>query len=194
MALKTAVILGSVRTGRQGAKAGKFIENALKKRGWEIEMIDPKELDLPLINKIYADYPKGKAPKKLEKLAKIFRDTDAFVIVSPEYNHSIPPALSNLIDHFFDEYFWRPSGIVCYSTGDFGGVRAAMQLRVLLADVGMTSIPMLLPIPKIQEALDDNGVPKDKEAFERRVNKFLGQLEWYAKAMKEARKKGTPEI
>ena len=52
-----------------------------------------------------------------------------FAIVSGEYNHGIPPGLKNLLDHFLEEYFFRPSAIVCYSAGQFGGVRAAMQLR-----------------------------------------------------------------
>ena len=51
----------------------------------------------------------------------LFRRADAFVIVTAEYNHSIPPALSNTLDHFLEEYFWRPSAIVCYSAGAFGG-------------------------------------------------------------------------
>ena len=76
---------------------------------------------------MYKEYEKGQAPEILERLATRIRAADAFIIVSGEYNHSIPPALSNLLDHFLEEYFWRPSAIVCYSAGAFGGVRAAMQ-------------------------------------------------------------------
>ena len=79
----------------------------------------------------------------------------AYVIVSGSYNHSIPPPLSNLLDHFLEEYFFKPSAIMCYSAGAFGGVRAAMQLRAMLAEMGMSSIPSLLPFPKAQEMLDE---------------------------------------
>ena len=81
----------------------------------------------------------------LERLAGLIKAADGFIIVSGEYNHSIPPALSNLLDHFLEEYFWRPSAIVCYSAGPFGGVRAAMQLRAMLCELGTPSIPSLLP-------------------------------------------------
>src|SRR3546814_18651840 len=76
-------------------------------------------------------------------LATLYRRADGFLIVSAEYNHGIPPALKNLLDHFLEEYFWRPSAIACYSAGQFGGVRAAMQLRSTLAELGMPSIPRL---------------------------------------------------
>ena len=90
-------------------------------------------------------YPKGQAPDILERLADLFRRGDAFVIVSAEYNHGISPGLSNTLDHFLEEYFWRPSPIVCYSGERFGGVRAAMQLRAILNELGMPSTLSLLP-------------------------------------------------
>jgi NAD(P)H-dependent FMN reductase len=99
--------------------------------------------------------------------------------------------LSNLLDHFLEEYFFRPSAIVCYSAGSFGGVRAAMQLRTMLCELGMPSISSLFPIPRIQDAFDDHGVPRDP-ATDRRFARFAAELEWYAQALVEARKQGTP--
>ncbi len=126
-ALELSVIYGSVRPHRQGIKAARFLVEACRSRGHQATLIDPLEQQLPLLGKMYKEYARGQAPETLEKLAALFRASDAFIIVSGEYNHSIPPALSNLLDHFLEEYFWRPSGIVCYSAGAFGGVRAAMQ-------------------------------------------------------------------
>src|SRR5437870_10174657 len=102
---------------------------------------------------MYKEYPPGTAPGDLERLATIIKAADAYVVVSAEYNHSVPPALSNLLDHFLEEYFFKPSAIVCYSAGGYGGVRAAMQLRAMLAEMGMSSIPSILPFPKAQEML-----------------------------------------
>jgi NAD(P)H-dependent FMN reductase len=113
------------------------------------------------------------------------------VIVSGEYNNGIPPALKNLLDYFLEEYFWRPSAIVCYSAGAFGGVRAAIQLRAMLCELGTPSIPSLLPIPAVQDAFDDEGQPKD-ESYHRRAGRFLDELEWYAHALKAARQGGVP--
>lgn len=190
MALKIVVIYGSVRSERQGIKAAYFIVNALKERKHDVILVDPKEYDLPLLDKMYKEYEKGKAPEVLEKLAKIFGEADAFVVVTAEYNHSPPPALVNLLDHFMEEYFFRPSAIVSYSGGGFGGVRAASHLRDMLGELGMSAIPSSFPISKVQE-FSDNGEPSDK-GYNERVKKFLDELEWYAEALKEARKKGVP--
>ena len=77
------------------------------------------------------------------------------------------------------------------SAGGFGGVRAAMQLRAMLAELGMPSIPSLLPIPKVQDAFDDEGRPRD-ESYSRRAARFFDELEWYARALKAARAAGVP--
>ena len=146
MSLTIPIILGTVREGRQGLRAARFLMRRLTEAGHEAPLVDPAELQLPLLQRMYKEYPAGEAPEPLERLAQLYRRADAFVVVSAEYNHSIPPALSNTLDHFLEEYFWRPSGIVCYSAGRYGGVRAAMQLRAMLGELGTPSIPSLLPI------------------------------------------------
>ncbi len=190
MPLNIAVIYGSVRTGRQGIKAARFVERQLRERGHELTLVDPMVIKLPLLDRMYKEYPKGEAPESLERLATLFRGSDAFVIVTGEYNHSIPPALSNLLDHFLQEYHYRPSGIVSYSAGGFGGVRAAMQMRAMLGELGMPSIPSTFPVPKVGEFADD-GTPPDP-AFEKRFGRFATELEWYAEALKAQRAKGVP--
>ena len=130
-------------------------------------------------------------PEPLEELAEIYRQADGFLVVSGEYNHGIPPALKNLLDHFLEEYFWRPSGIVCYSAGAFGGVRAAMQLRMTLAELGMSSVPSILPLPRISQAIDEDGVAIEP-LVGRSANRFLDEFIWYAGALQHARATGTP--
>ena len=191
MGLKIAVLLGSVRSDRQGIKAARFVDRSLMARGHEITVVDPVALQLPLLDRMYKEYPDGTAPAVLEQLASLYRATDAFVVVSGEYNHSIPPALSNLLDHFLEEYFFRPSAIVCYSAGSFGGVRAAMQLRAMLCELGMPSISSLFPIPKVHEAIAEDGSPLDA-SWDRRFARFADELEWYADALREGRLKGVP--
>jgi NAD(P)H-dependent FMN reductase len=191
MGLKSVVLVGSVRSDRQGIKAAKFVERALTTRGHDVTVVDPVALRLPLLDRMFKEYPKGQAPEPLESLAALYRSADAFVVVSGEYNHSIPPALSNLLDYFIEEYLWRPSAIVCYSAGAFGGVRAAMQLRAMLCELGMPSISSLFPIPKIQDAFDDAGHPLDA-SIERRFSRFASELEWYATALRDGRAKGVP--
>jgi NAD(P)H-dependent FMN reductase len=191
MPLDVLIFYGSVRRDRQGIRAARFILEACRARGHGATLVDPLEERLPLLDRMYKEYAPGEAPEVLQRLAGRITAADAFLIVSGEYNHSIPPALSNLLDHFLEEYFWRPSAIVCYSGGAFGGVRAAMQLRAMLCELGTPSIPSLLPVPRVQEAFDEDGKPRD-EAYHRRAARFLDELEWYANALKAARGAGVP--
>jgi NAD(P)H-dependent FMN reductase len=191
MGLNIVVLVGSVRSARQGIKAAKFVQRSLGGRQHAVTLVDPLELRLPLLDRMYKEYPPGEAPAALASLAALYRSADAFVVVSGEYNHSIPPAMGNLLDHFLEEYFWRPSAIVCYSAGAFAGVRAAMQLRAMLCELGMPSIPSLFPIPHVQNAFDADGQPSDP-AYERRFTRFASELEWYAEACRDRRAKGVP--
>lgn len=189
--MQVPVIFGSVRVERQGIKAARFVTQELTRRGCTATLIDPLEYRLPLLEMQYSDYPAGQAPELLEKLASLYRAADGFAIVSAEYNHGIPPALKNLLDYFLEEYFWRPSAIICYSGGRFGGVRAAMALRMTLSELGMPSIPSLLPIPNIAEAFTEAGEPTDPR-FRDRHARFFDEFMWYMEAFSEQRHKGVP--
>jgi NAD(P)H-dependent FMN reductase len=185
-----AVLYGSVRTERQGIRVARYMMSELFGRGHRATLVDPMVYRLPLLDRMYKEY-KGNAPAPLEELATLYRRVDGFVIVSGEYNHGIPPALKNLLDHFLEEYFWRPSAIVCYSAGGFGGVRAAMQLRMVLAELGMPSISSILPFGRVSAAFSEDGVPQD-EAILPRTRRFLDEFEWYARALAAERAKGAP--
>jgi NAD(P)H-dependent FMN reductase len=189
--LDLLVIYSSVRHHRQGIKAAHFILRECAARGHNATLVDPAEARLPMLDMMYKEFEPGQAPEVLTRIAGQLKAADAFIIVSGEYNHSIPPALSNLLDHFQEEYFWKPSAIVCYSAGAFGGVRAAIQLRAMLCELGTPSIPSLLPIPAVQDAFDHEGRPNDA-AYHRRAARFLDELEWYASALKTARQNGVP--
>jgi NAD(P)H-dependent FMN reductase len=186
------VIYGSVRTERQGIKAARFIVHELERRGNDAVLVDPLEKRLPLLDRMYKEFPKGQAPPPLEELADLFRRADGFAIVSGEYNNGIPPALKNLLDYFLEEYFWRPAGIVCYSGGRWGGVRAAMQLRMSLAEMGMVTIPSILPTAFVGSAFTDDGTPTDPNTVEYSAQ-FFEEFAWYMDALRERRKGGTPK-
>jgi NAD(P)H-dependent FMN reductase len=192
-----AVLVGSVRSERMGDRAAKWVTAELEKRGHEVVLVDAAVLKLPMLDKMWKEIKKDMSSKyeklreKLAPLAKLYARVDGFCVVSAEYNHSIPPGLTNLIDHFLEEYYFRPSAIVCYSAGPYGGVRAAMQLRALLAEVGMPSIPSLQPIPSIGSALSEDGVALTQELAEK-SGEFFDEFEWYMRAMKAERAKGVP--
>jgi NAD(P)H-dependent FMN reductase len=185
--MKIAVLYGSVRERRQGIKAARFITIKLKERGHDATLIDPLEYPLPFLDRRYKDYGEGEAPLAMRKIAEMLDSADGFVIVSGEYNHGIPPVLKNMLDHYQEEYQRKPASIVSYSSGMFGGVRAMVHLRAVLGELGMAVCPSTLPVPKVQDSFDEGGKALD-EAYERRVKKFLDEFEWYAKALKVARK------
>jgi len=189
--MKFVAIYGSVRSARQGIKGARFVVRKLEERGHRVTLVDPLEHRLPLLDKMYKEYEPGEAPGPMEKLAALYREADGFVVVCGEYNHSVPPALSNLLDHFMSEYFWRPAGIACYSAGPFGGVRAAVQLRALLGEIGLITIPSIFPMSRVGKSFDEDGNALD-EAYDDRVGKFLDELEWYAEALAARRQRGTP--
>jgi NAD(P)H-dependent FMN reductase len=195
--MMVAVLLGSVRNDRMGSRAAKWVVAELEKRGHDAVLVDAAELKLPLLVKMWKEINKD-PPAKYEKLreklapvAKLYGRADGFCVVSAEYNHSIPPGLTNLLDYFLEEYFFRPSAIVCYSSTPYGGVRAAMQLRALLPEVGMPTIPSLQPIPSIGNSLSEDGIALTQELAEK-SGKFFDEFDWYMRAMKAERARGVP--
>ena len=104
-----AVLLGSVRSGRMGERAAKWAMAQLAARGHEAMLVDAAELELPLLDKMWKeiknDPPAGytQLHSKLLPLAKLYERVDGYCVVSAEYNHSAPPALTNLIDYFLEE-------------------------------------------------------------------------------------------
>lgn len=189
--LTIPILFGSVRHDRAGTRACRWIMREIAARGHEPVLIDAAAIGLPLLDRMYKEFAPGAAPAPLDDLAELYRRADGFLIVSGEYNHAAPAALKNLLDIFLEEYFWRPSGIVCYSAGQFGGVRAAMQLRMTLAELGMSSVPSLLPVPRIAEAIDQDGnalVP----GLDASRDRFLDEFLWYAETLAAGRAAGVP--
>jgi len=186
MSIKTAVIYGSARSSRQGIKAARFLINKLQDRGHAVTLIDTQEHELPLLDRMYKEYDANSAPEAMTAVANALDAADGFVVISAEYNHSVPAALKNLLDHFQSEYLYKPSAIVTYSAGPFGGVRALVNMRAILAELGTPSIPSAFPVSGVQNAFDDDGNALD-DTYDKRVVKFLDEYEWYANAMRNAR-------
>jgi len=189
-------MLGSVRSDRMGERVARWVVRQLQARGHEPLLVDPAELKLPILDRMWKEVRNAPPPHSelytsLKSLADLYGRADGFCIVSGEYNHSIPPALSNLLDYFLEEYFWRPSAIVCYSATPFGGVRAAMQLRAMLAELGMPSIPSIQPIPAVGSALTSDGLALTQHLAER-TERFFDEFEWYMRAFQTERRKGVP--
>jgi len=185
MSLKIAVIYGSVRRDRQGIKAARFIVRKLTERGHEVTLVDAKEHPLPLLDFRYKEYAPGEAPAPMQAIHDMLEAADAFILVSGEYNHGIPPGLKNLLDHFLPEFYRKAAGIVSYSAGSFAGARVHAGLREVLANFGAPVLPATLLVSSVQNAFDEDGNALDA-AYEGRADKFLDEYEWFANALKNA--------
>jgi len=186
-----AVIYGSVRSKRQGIKAARFVCRQLEQRDHEVTLIDPLEYKLPLLDLRFREYEEDDAPLDMQRISSAIRGSDALVFVTGEYNHGVPPAMKNIIDHFGPDYKWRVAAIASYSAGNFGGIRAAIALRTVLAAVGLLTLPTTFPMSKVQDSFSASGEALES-AYETRIQGFLDGLEWYAKAIATAREKGVP--
>ena len=191
MNITVSLIYGSVRSNRRGIKAAQYLDKKLKEREINVHFIDPLEYKLPLLDKMYKEYETGTAPDAMEKLAKIFNNSDGFLIVTGEYNHSVPPALKNLLDHFQREYYFKPSAIASYSVGSFGGARAAVHLREIVAELGMPAISSVLYFPDIRNIFNEDLTPKNDKLSDS-THRFLNEFEWYINALKLQRESGVP--
>jgi NAD(P)H-dependent FMN reductase len=150
------VFYGSYRSDRMGIRLAEFLVERLRRRGDAVELIDAKAVNLPMLDRMYKEYPPGKAPEQLQLLAGKIRDADGFVFVTGEYNWGMQPGLKNLTDHFLEEWFWRPAAIASYSAGRFSGARAAAAWHGTLSEMGMVVVSSTIAVGPIAQTLDAN--------------------------------------
>ena len=188
------VFYGSYRRDRQGIKLARWLVQAINDRGDLAELIDAREVNLPMLDRMYKEYPKGEAPAAMEELATKIRTADGFLFVTGEYNWGPQPGLKNLTDHFLEEWFWRPAAIACYSAGPWSGVRAMMGWRDILGEMGMAVISSILPVGRIGGAFDADGKPTgdDGARLEKSFPRFADDLDWWIDAAKVQRAAKAP--
>src|SRR5215217_9398299 len=184
MSNRILVFYGSYRSERSGIRLAQYVVERLRHRGDDVELIDGKAINLPMLDRMYKEYPKGEAPEPLEGLARKIRDADGFVFVTGEYNWGVQPGLKNLTDHFLEEWFWRPAAVVSYSAGRFAGVRAAIAWHGTLSEMGMVVISSTIAVGPIAQTLSAEGKPTGEggKALERSFPRFADDLTWWMEA------------
>jgi len=187
------VFYGSYRSDRMGIRLAQFVVEGLRGRGEDVELIDARAVGLPMLDRMYKEYPKGKAPPALENLAGQIRQADGFVFIAGEYNWGIQPGLKNLTDHFLEEWFWRPAGIASYSAGRFSGARAATAWHGTLSEMGMVVISSTIAVGPIAQSLSADGKPMGEggKALEAAF-RFADDLAWWIEAAKAQRARRAP--
>ncbi|MGM0694578.1 MAG: NADPH-dependent FMN reductase [Pseudomonadota bacterium] len=184
------VFLGTARNStppapaRLGLRVARACRRLLEADGATVELIDPLEIELGAVFKPHFAYAKAKVPEPLDALAEKITAADGYVMVSPEYNHSMSPALAHLLNHFGSSlYAFKPSAIVTYSAGQWGGARAAVAMRTFLSELGCLPVSAMIHVPRAQEALDEDGTfREDAEHWAGYFGRTLGQLGWWAEA------------
>ncbi len=187
--LKIALLSGSTRTSGPphpilGPRVVNFITTALEDRGHDVVTLDPREF--PLLEKPHFCYGKSQVPPLLAEAFEVLNEADAYVCVTPEYNHAPSPALVNVLNHFGSSTFsFKPSAIVSYSAGQWGGTRAAIALRPILSELGCLPVSAMIHLPKAQEIFAEDGRPfQDPKEWKGYCNRCFSQLEWWGAASK----------
>ena len=194
MGNRILVFYGSYRSDRMGIRLAQFIIERLRRRGDDVELIDAKAINLPILDRMYKEYPKGEAPEALETLARKIREADGFVFITGEYNWGVQPGLKNLTDHFLEEWFWRPAAIASYSAGRLGGARASTAWHGTLSEMGMVVISSTLAIGPIGQTLSADAKPigDGGHALDRAFPRFADDLAWWTEATKTQRARKAP--
>jgi NAD(P)H-dependent FMN reductase len=188
------VFYGSYRSDRLGIRLAQFVIEGFRARGEDVALIDAKAIDLPMLDRMYKEYPKGGAPAALETLAGKIRGADGFVFITGEYNWGMQPGLKNLTDHFLEEWFWRPAAIASYSAGRFSGARAALAWHGTLSEMGMVVISSSLAVGPIAQTLGENGEPIGEagKQLARAFPRFADDLAWWIEAANAQRERRKP--
>lgn len=184
MSDKILIFYGSYRSDRQGIRLADYLVNAFAARGASPELVDAKAVNLPMLDRMYKEYPKGQAPAEIEGLAQKIRAADAFVFVTGEYSWGVQPGLKNLTDHFLEEWAWRPAAIASYSAGRFSGVRAGTAWHGILSEMGMIVVSSTLAVGGIGQAFSAAGEPTGEggAALVRAFPRFADDLAWWTEA------------
>ena len=194
MSENVLVLYGSYREPRFGIRLANYVTSRLNARGANAELIDAREVGLPILSRMYKEYPKGTAPDAMETLAKKIKAAPGFVFVSGEYNWGIQPGLKNLTDHFLEEWFWRPAAIIGYSLQRTGGARANYSWHGILNEMGMVVVSSSISIGPITEALDENGDPigASGKYLDNAFPRFADDLVWWMEAAAAQRMRAAP--
>lgn len=181
--LRIPVIVGSVRRGRQSIKVARFAGDRLQKAGAEAPLLDLARIGLPIMEERL--YMRDDPPPGLVPFSEAVAGADAVVVVSPEYNGSIPGVLKNALDYLYGEWNRKPVGIITVSAGGFGGVQVHNHLQLLF--LRLKALPVAaMAVSNVSRSFGEDGQPRE-EHYEASFSGFIETLRWYAKAIGAAK-------
>ena len=181
-AIVIAVIAGTSRDERRSLQAAKYVAEMGRRLEYvEIIFVDPKDFNLP-----------GDGNNESDRDAHytdIVTRADAYFIVTPEYNHSIPGSLKRMLDSEYGPYLHKQVALAGVSNGPWGGVRACEALLPICHRLGMVNLVPELYFPNIQDIFSENGAIREdlRDMYEKNVRKSYDELLWFARLLKSAR-------
>ncbi|MDI2129253.1 NADPH-dependent FMN reductase [Yinghuangia seranimata] len=183
--VKLAVVVGSTRGGRFGPTvAAWFAGHAARHGGFDVDVVDLVDTPLPAAMPGF-DGPSADDAALLAEVSPRLAAADAFVVVTPEYNHSFPAALKHLIDLHFTEWQAKPVGFVAYG-GMAAGLRAVEQLRQVFAELHAVTVRDTVSFHGAAGAFDGPD-PRDPAGCSAAATTMLDQLQWWARALRTAK-------
>ncbi|GLF93818.1 NADPH-dependent FMN reductase [Streptomyces yaizuensis] len=182
--LGLVVIIASNREGRLAPViADWFLEHARAHGGYDVDVVDLAHADLPVA---LSNDPGPAGTEALERVTPRLAAADAFVVVTPEYNHSFPAGLKNLIDWHFTEWRAKPVAFVAYG-GMSSGLRAVEQLRQVFAEMHAVTIRDTVAFHNVHTRFDEEGRPRDPAGSDTAAKAMLDQLAWWGETLREAK-------
>ncbi|SEF32102.1 NAD(P)H-dependent FMN reductase [Amycolatopsis pretoriensis] len=184
--VRVAVIVGSVREGRFGPVVADWLAGVAGEHGgFTVDVVDLAEPDLPMVLPAFGATPPPAVVAEVAKVTPRLAAADAFVVVTPEYNHSYPASLKNAIDWHRTEWAAKPVAFVSYG-GMSGGLRAVEHLRAVFAELHAVTIRETVSFHGARTRFGPDGTPTD-EAAATAAKAMLDQLDWWARSLLAAR-------
>jgi NAD(P)H-dependent FMN reductase len=187
--IKVGLIYGSARQGRFCDTVARWTEKELGSSGnFSVEVIDPAAHSRAGHHESRQNEAHANEASGYRSLRAQLDAADAFVVVTPEYNHGYPAALKELIDSAGEEWYAKPVAFVSYG-GVSGGLRAVEQLRQVFAELHVVSIRDSVSFQNAWQTFDSNGCPAEPERCSAQMSRMLAKLHWWAIALRTAREK-----
>jgi len=181
------IIVGSTRPGRVGpAVAGWIADRAREQGGFDVQVTDLAELNLPILDEPNHPRLRQYVHQHTKDWSEVVEGSDAFIFVTPEYNHGIGAALKNAIDYVYNEWHGKAAGIVSYG-GISAGTRATQMLKQVLASLKVVPVMEAVNIPFVRTHIDEDGRFKPTEAMEASATAMLDEVQRWTEAMRPLR-------
>jgi NAD(P)H-dependent FMN reductase len=188
--LKILVVQGTVRDGRKSIHPARYVTKQLQKKGHTTELFDMKDYEIPLLTK--PRHMTSDPHPDVDAFGQKVEEADSIVIVTPEYNHSIPGTLKNLLDHLYPEYEDTPFAYITVSAGGFGGVRTLSHLHDITLELNAHPGPDL-PVSNVTHVFDEDSTLID-DTYEDKFEEFVEQAVEHAEQFAQSDVRTNPEV